>query len=225
MKRALHRISALSAAHRHHRCDNRPDRGAILKNGRGNAGRGVRNGSVAAVRFSRAIPPVYVAGADWWPVSVLGLRAMGDRAKRPVSNGGADSNSANLSLPSAGRPRLVRRNFNRLRGISLQPQHGRGVREREVVVHRAEPSAEADRQRFVGSGDDRALSPTHAMDGSAPPRRTRIAAMSRRDSPTTSATTAHPRLASAWSVSPARPCTRPRSMNHVAHAGHAKAAF
>jgi hypothetical protein len=56
---------------------------------------------------------------------------LGDRAKRPVLNGGAVSISANLSLRTAGRLRQVRRNFNRLRGpaASLRPRRlGSGCR-------------------------------------------------------------------------------------------------
>jgi hypothetical protein len=156
------------------------------------------------VGFSLAIALSCAACAGWWPVSVWRLRALGDRAKRPVSSGGAVSISANLSLPSAGRLRLVRRNFSRLRGTGLHPaacaRHppARGRRPPSRAVRGGGPPA------VVGRGDDRAPSPTRAMDGSAPRRRTRITAMSREGVvPQPAAITTHPQLASAWSGSPA----------------------
>jgi hypothetical protein len=51
---------------------------------------------------------------------------MGDRAKRPVSNGEAVSISANLSLLSAGRLRLVRRISTGYEYTVSLPQHGPG---------------------------------------------------------------------------------------------------
>ncbi len=78
----------------------------------------------APFQWVRSSPP------GQWPVSVLRLRALGARARRPVSHGGAVSVSTILSLPSAVRLRLVRRNFKRLRGSGLHPgaevDHDRG---------------------------------------------------------------------------------------------------
>jgi hypothetical protein len=105
-----------------------------------------------AIELSLAVSLSCVARAGWWPVSVLGLRALGDRAKRPVSNGGAVSIWANLSLRNGRRLRLVRRNFNGLRRMRSPWRSVRArVREREAVVHRAArgggpPAAATDRE-------------------------------------------------------------------------------
>jgi hypothetical protein len=107
------------------------------------------------LNLSWRISMSYVACAGWWPVSVVGLRVLGDRANAPFRTGERSPNLTNLSLPSAVRLRLVRRDFKRLReswGIANKRWQA-AVRPPQRAEHRDRP-----RSRRAWDGPQAAIS-------------------------------------------------------------------